>query len=138
MSKPLSIFITSVLVLESMSKTLVPDRAPASVTLDMCDCQCDGTTYLGPDDMVHGNCRSADSTGRRWCYVSQDTLTMHACKDTFGHDERYDMSKSYAACATPDPHTEECAQLIMWRGDFGSSRNPPMVVDVAVRARTNN
>ena len=66
-----------------------------------CDCQCEGgATYLGEDDTVQGNCGSADTSGRRWCYISPDQRTREACKDGFGFDMRYNMFKSNAACAT--------------------------------------
>ena len=137
MIKPTLIIVTTLLVASILSKTLVHVRAPAPVTLGLCDCQCDGTTYLDGDDKVQGNCRSADTTWRKWCYISQDNLTMSACKDTFGHDDRYNMSKSYAACSSPPIDSEQCAELILWRGDMGSSGHPPKVVDVSIHARTN-
>ena len=97
----------AVLVATTMSN-LVPDRAPAPNTSDDCDCQCDGTTYLDEYDTVQGNCRSADISGRKWCYISPDQTTMDACKDSFDYDSRYIMSKSYAACSSPDPYSDEC------------------------------
>ena len=51
---------------------------------------------------------AADSTGRKWCYISPDQVIMDACKDSFGFDSRYNMSKSYAACSSPDPYSELC------------------------------
>ena len=33
---------------------------------------------------------------------------MDACKDSFGYDSRYNMSRSYAACSSPDPSSELC------------------------------
>ena len=91
-------FLVAILV--SRTSGQVPVRAPAPVTLESCDCQCEGTTYLAEDDTVQGNCRSADTSGRRWCYISPDQRTREACKDGFDFDMRYNMFKSYAACAT--------------------------------------
>ena len=92
-------------------------RAPAPTTSDDCDCQCEGTTYLDEDGLVQGNCRAADSSGRKWCYVSEDISTKQACKDSFGYDSRYNMSKSYAACSSPDPATEQCDfAYVHWYG----------------------
>ena len=99
--------LAAVLVASTMSG-LVPDRAPALITSDDCECQCDGTTYLDENDIVQGNCRSADSSGRKWCYISPDQITMDACKDAFDHDSRYNMSRSFAACSSPDPYSEDC------------------------------
>ena len=121
MIKPTLIILTTLLVASTLSKSLVPVRAPSPVTLSLCDCQCDGTTYMDGDDTVQGNCRSADTTDRKWCYISQDNLTMSACKDTFRPDARYNMSKSYTACSSPATDSEQCAELILWRGDRGVS-----------------
>ena len=95
----------------------VPVRAPAPVTSDDCACQCDSTTYLDEEHIVQGNCRAADTTGRRWCYVSADQGTMEACKDTFDFDPRYNMSRSYAACSSPDPDSHLCA----WQDTYDST-----------------
>ena len=62
---------------------------------------------------------------------------MSACKDTFGPDARYNMSKSYTACSSPATDSEQCAELILWRGDRGVSGHPPKVVDVSIHARAN-
>eukprot|EP00092_Neocalanus_flemingeri_P078711 GFUD01097957.1.p1 GENE.GFUD01097957.1~~GFUD01097957.1.p1 ORF type:complete len:121 (+),score=36.05 GFUD01097957.1:42-365(+) len=91
-----------------MSKDL-GDRAPAPVTSDSCECQCDGTTYLDVSDTVQGNCRSADISGRKWCYISPEERTKEACRDSFDYDSRYNMSRSYAACSSPGPYSEECS-----------------------------
>eukprot|EP00092_Neocalanus_flemingeri_P005157 GFUD01005546.1.p1 GENE.GFUD01005546.1~~GFUD01005546.1.p1 ORF type:complete len:115 (-),score=27.87 GFUD01005546.1:203-547(-) len=93
--------LAAVLIATTMSKNLVPGRAPAPVTFDDCDCQCDGTTYLDEYDSVQGNCRSADSSGRKWCYIRPDQRTTEACKDGFDYDSRYGMFKSYKACSSP-------------------------------------
>ena len=85
--------LAAVLVASTMSG-LVPDRAPALITSDDCECQCDGTTYLDENDIVQGNCRSADSSGRKWCYISPHQITMDTCKDSFDHDSRYNTCRS--------------------------------------------
>merc|ERR1711971_169956 len=79
-------------------------RAPAPTTSDDCGWQCDGTTYLDEDHTVQGNCRSADSSGRKWCFIRPDQ-TVDACGDAFGYDSRYNFFKSYAACSSPDPYS---------------------------------
>ena len=104
--------LAAVLVATTMSKDLGV-RAPAPVTSDNCNCQCDGTTYLDENDTIQGNCKSTDSTERKWCYISQDQETMDACKDDFGYDSRYNMSKSYHACSTPDLYSEECSSFVI-------------------------
>ena len=82
-------------------------RAPAPTTSDDCGCQCDGTTFLDEDHTVQGNCRAADSSGRKWCFITPDH-TADACGDAFGYDSRYNLFKSYAACSSPDPSSLEC------------------------------
>ena len=82
-------------------------RAPATTTPEDCGCQCDGTTYLDEDHTVQGNCRAADSSGRKWCFITPDH-TVDACGDAFDYDSRYNLFKSYAACSSPDPYSEEC------------------------------
>ena len=88
--------------------SLIPDRAPAPIEPTDCLCQCEGTTFLDIEGNLQGNCLAADDTGRKWCYINSDRNTMEACGDSFGYDDRYHMFKSYKACATPDPHSEEC------------------------------
>ena len=91
-----------------LSMSSLVTRAPAPITSDDCLCQCASTTYLDQDGTVQGNCRAADTTGRKWCFIQSDYNTMEACRDSFGYDSRYNMFKSYAACSSPDPHSEEC------------------------------
>ena len=95
--------------LVNLSMSSLVTRAPAPTTSDNCGCQCDGTTYLDEEHTVQGNCKSADTTGRRWCYISNDQGTKEACKDYFGYDSRYNLFRSYAACSSPDPASEECS-----------------------------
>eukprot|EP00092_Neocalanus_flemingeri_P107792 GFUD01138359.1.p1 GENE.GFUD01138359.1~~GFUD01138359.1.p1 ORF type:complete len:115 (+),score=33.26 GFUD01138359.1:49-393(+) len=105
----LFLLLAVVLIATTMSKDLV--RAPAAVTPDNCDCQCDGTTYLDQHDTVQGNCQSADTSGRKWCYISPDQKTKEACKDGFDYDSRYNLFKSYAACSSPDSSIDKCLLL---------------------------
>ena len=88
--------------------SLIPDRAPAPVSPSDCLCQCDGTTFLDSEGNLQGNCKTADYTNRKWCYINSDKETMEACGDAFDYDTRYQKFKSYAACASPDPYSEEC------------------------------
>ena len=104
-----TIMIILACALVNLSMSSLVTRAPAPTTPDNCGCQCDGTTYLDEEHTVQGNCKSADTTGRRWCYISNDQGTKEACKDYFGYDSRYNLFKSYAACSSPDPASEECS-----------------------------
>ena len=104
-----TIMIILACTLVNLSMSSLVTRAPAPTTPDNCGCQCDGTTYLDEELTVQGNCKSADTTGRRWCYISNDQGTKEACKDYFGYDSRYNLFRSYAACSSPDPASEECS-----------------------------
>merc|ERR1712107_801194 len=42
-------------------------------------CQCSPLTFVDQYGTVQGNCRSADSTGARWCYV--DSAHSSSCQD---------------------------------------------------------
>ena len=80
------------MILDTMGNLV---RAPAPTTPDDCGCQCGCTTYI------------ADSSGIKWCFITPDH-TVDACGDAFDYDSRYNLFKSYAACSSPDPYSEEC------------------------------
>merc|ERR1712213_85190 len=50
---------------------------------------------------VQGNCRSADSTGARWCYV--DSAHSSSCQDLRFSARFPNNPWSYEACAPPPP-----------------------------------
>merc|ERR1711872_133987 len=85
--------------------------AEAPTTSDDCLCQCASTIYLDQSRTLQGNCKSADPTERIWCYIRGDD-TIEACGDSFGFDNRYGLFKSYRACTTPEPNSEECINLM--------------------------
>ena len=89
--------VTTKDVLSSRDKvfsSLIPDRVPAPVNLSDSLCQCDGTTFLDSDGNVQGNCKAADYTDRKLCYLNSDNETIEACGDSFDYDTRYHKLKS--------------------------------------------
>merc|ERR1712073_252504 len=64
-------------------------------------CQCSPLTFVDQYGTVQGNCRSADSTGARWCYISSAHST--SCQDLRFSARFPNNPWSYEACATPLP-----------------------------------
>merc|ERR1712012_1123008 len=66
-------------------------------------CQCSPLTFVDQYGTVQGNCRSADSTGARWCYI--DNAYSSSCQDKRFSARFPNNPWSYEACATPPPPT---------------------------------
>merc|ERR1711874_638225 len=64
-------------------------------------CQCSSLTFADQYGSIQGNCRSADSTGARWCYV--DSAYSSTCQDLQFSARFPNNPWSYEACATPLP-----------------------------------
>merc|ERR1712170_247597 len=64
-------------------------------------CQCSPLTFVDQYGSIQGNCRSADSTGARWCYV--DNAHSSSCQDLRFSARFPNNPWSYEACATPLP-----------------------------------
>merc|ERR1719270_954161 len=64
-------------------------------------CQCSPLTFQDQYGTVQGNCRSADSTGARWCYI--DNAYSSSCQDKRFSARFPNNPWSYEACATPLP-----------------------------------
>merc|ERR1719300_1846972 len=64
-------------------------------------CQCSPLTFQDQYGAIQGNCRSADSTGARWCYV--DSAHTSSCQDLRFSARFPNNPWSYEACATPLP-----------------------------------
>nr|XP_040574568.1 uncharacterized protein LOC121123507 [Lepeophtheirus salmonis] len=69
-------------------------KAPSLV--QNCGCQCSSLTFADSYGRIQGNCRSADYTGARWCYIPFS----HTCNDA-QYSSRFRNQWSYEACATP-------------------------------------
>merc|ERR1711936_1256774 len=44
-------------------------RAPARLTIEDCLCQCESQVFVDKYGRTNGNCKTADSTGKKWCYL---------------------------------------------------------------------
>jgi len=64
-------------------------------------CQCSPLTFQDQYGTVQGNCRAADSTGARWCYI--DNALASSCQDKRFSARFPNNPWSYEACATPLP-----------------------------------
>merc|ERR1711923_393869 len=64
-------------------------------------CQCSPLTFVDQYGTVQGNCRAADSTGARWCYI--DNALASSCQDKRFSARFPNNPWSYEDCATPLP-----------------------------------
>merc|ERR1712154_297851 len=64
-------------------------------------CQCSPLTFQDQYGAIQGNCRAADSTGARWCYI--DNALTSSCQDKRFSARFPNNPWSYEACATPPP-----------------------------------
>ena len=69
-----------------------------------CHCQCSPLTFRDKYGRINGNCKAADETGAKWCYV--DTRYSR-CSD-LSKSDRYRNYWSYEACATPELGSYQC------------------------------
>merc|ERR1711994_647575 len=65
-----------------------------------CDCQCSATTFRDEHGTIHGNCKTVDKTGAKWCYVDN---RYNRCPD-LSSSKRFNQNWSYVACSTPPRH----------------------------------
>merc|ERR1711872_900286 len=62
-----------------------------------CNCQCSSLVWQDKYGKVQGNCRTADHTGAKWCYVREGST----CSDLVPSKRHPRNPWSYQACATP-------------------------------------
>ena len=62
-----------------------------------CGCQCSSLVWQDKYGDVQGNCRSADHTQAKWCYVKEGST----CSDLVPSARHPRNPWSYQACATP-------------------------------------
>merc|ERR1711915_403290 len=62
-----------------------------------CGCQCSDLVWQDKYGTIHGNCRSADHTKAKWCYVKEGST----CFDLVPSARHPRNPWSYQACATP-------------------------------------
>merc|ERR1719510_350247 len=104
-------------------------RAAAQVTIEDCLCQCHWRTFRDRYRKQHGNCKSTDQTGAKWCYVRTDLTTYlgnhghSTCKDV-QRSRRYQGWKySYHACTTPYLNDDVCEYLLHNYRDTHNNHN---------------
>merc|ERR1711971_119158 len=90
-------------LLMNASSEELPVRAPAPITAEDCACKCRQTNYKDFNQMIQGNCMTADNTGRKWCFINSED-----CEDKFGLDKRFNLWKSYKGCSSPSADSDEC------------------------------
>merc|ERR1712137_438188 len=106
--KCLNIQITMYLLAASLTLLASATASPLKVTSAKAaspyvniGCQCSPLTFQDQYGAIQGNCRAADSTGARWCYV--DNAHSSSCQDKRFSARFPNNPWSYEACATPLP-----------------------------------
>jgi len=118
-------------------------RAAAQTSIQDCLCQCHWQTFRDRYGRTHGNCKSSDQTGGRWCYVRTPVKTYlgnhgHSTCSDLQRSGRYPgMTWSYQACATPYLTSDVCSYLLQQyysNNNNGNYRNPikPRIRDTQV------
>ena len=100
----LSKFVTILAMASSISASplsKVAENTKAASPYVNIGCQCSPLTFQDQYGATQGNCRSADSTGARWCYV--DSAHTSSCQDLRFSARFPNNPWSYEACATPLP-----------------------------------
>merc|ERR1712012_831317 len=100
MLKTVSLMALMSTISGSPLKTEVTKAASPYVNIG---CQCSPLTFVDQYGTVQGNCRAADSTGARWCYI--DNAYSSSCQDKRFSARFPNNPWSYEACATPPPPT---------------------------------
>merc|ERR1711963_444227 len=96
MLKTISVLAMVSTIYCSPLKTEVTKAASPYVNIG---CQCSPLTFVDQYGTVQGNCRAADSTGARWCYI--DNAYSSSCQDKRFSARFPNNPWSYEACATP-------------------------------------
>merc|ERR1712038_1972757 len=108
-------------------------RAAAQTSIQDCLCQCHWQTFRDRYGRTHGNCKSTDQTGGRWCYVRTPVKTYlgnhgHSTCSDLQRSGRYPgMVWSCQACATPYLTSDVCSYLLQnyySNNNNGNYRNP--------------
>merc|ERR1712062_773566 len=88
-----------------------------------CECQCDSYAWTNSKGQYIGNCRTPDSSGANFCYVSG--RAKRACRDvqqsTYRRDSFNGQKKfySYEACVTPKKN--DCYRINQQNGYNGQN-----------------
>merc|ERR1711876_128476 len=89
-----------VIALAAMATSQITQYAEAPASDEDCFCQCSRLTFQDKYGRTQGNCKRADHTGAKWCYVDP---RYSQCRDlTYStRFSRFGEQWSYQACATP-------------------------------------
>merc|ERR1711983_693554 len=121
-------------------------RAPARLTVEDCLCQCDSQVFVDKYGRPNGNCKSADSTGKKWGYLKDvkelignyrsshrswnGGVTVQAaspvsttCRDGRTSQQFQGKVFGYHACGTPELYSQQCQQLLNGGGNNGGGNN---------------
>merc|ERR1711915_597599 len=85
------------LVVASVTGKRTPKIGLKGAAPSACGCQCSDLVWQDKYGTVHGNCRSADHTKAKWCYVKEGST----CSDLVPSARHPRNPWSYQACATP-------------------------------------
>merc|ERR1712110_168153 len=134
--------LTSVEAQQSRSQVGV--RAPARLTIEDCLCQCESQVFVDKFGRTNGNCKTADSTGKKWCYLKDVNsqignyrrshskwngfTTVQAaapvsttCPDGRSSQQFNGKVYGYHACGTPELTDYRCRQLLNGGGNNGGN-----------------
>merc|ERR1712012_1102091 len=121
-------------------------RAPSRLTIEDCLCQCESQVFVDKFGRTNGNCKSTDSSGKRWCYLKDvqnligtyrsshrsrnSWTTVQAaspvsttCRDGRTSQQFQGKVYGYHACGTPELYSQQCQQLLNGGGNNGGGNN---------------
>merc|ERR1711942_167228 len=111
-------------------------RAPAALSIEDCLCQCESQVFTDKFGRINGNCKSADRTGKNWCYLKDvqslinqyrsnghqrwngyNTVQAQApvsttCPDARTSQQFQGKVFGYHACGTPALNDYRCQELL--------------------------
>merc|ERR1712215_542130 len=97
-SRQVNLAVGILILLVKLNAQKTGNRAASSQV--NCGFQCSNLTFRDKYGKVQGNCKSADHTGAKWCYVGG---WGSPCQDK-RNSKRFNKPWSYEACATPPAH----------------------------------
>merc|ERR1711876_104757 len=93
----ISFCVLALAAMVTAQRDLYKEAAAAGNDGEDCFCQCSSLTFQDKYGRTQGNCKRADHTGAKWCYVDP---RYSQCRD-LQRSKRFGDKWSYQACATP-------------------------------------
>jgi len=141
-----TVMVAGLSSVEAQKTGQVGVRAPARLTIEDCLCQCESQVFVDKFGRTNGNCKTADSTGKRWCYLKDVNnyignyrsshrswngfTTVQAaapvsttCRDGRTSQQFQGKVYGYHACGTPEITDYRCQQLLNGGGNSGGGNN---------------